>query len=176
MNKQETIKPAQQPEQSEVCETCGKTNIEHRRSGADSFACPSFKPATPPASEPSRDAAIEAAKNYWILQGQKEFDNHRCITDLMADFAIHFARQRAEVAHEHDALCTIAYDDGQRAERAKVAALKIALADAIRCPMGVCPDSAVGLLTVEELKDAENRRVEGKSPAIKHIGLTGEAK
>jgi hypothetical protein len=40
--------------------------------------------------------------------------------------------------------------------------------------MGVCPDSAVGLLTVEELKDAENRRIEGKSPTIKHIGLTGD--
>ena len=41
------FKPAQQPEPSEVCENCG--------------ADLQFKPATPPASEPSRDAVIAAA-------------------------------------------------------------------------------------------------------------------
>ncbi|MBK8468118.1 MAG: hypothetical protein IPL32_20075 [Chloracidobacterium sp.] len=37
------------------------------------------------------------------------------------------------------------FDAGQRAKALEIAKLKIALADAIRCPMGVCPDSAVGL-------------------------------
>lgn len=37
--------------------------------------------------------------------------------------------------------------------------LKIALADAIRRPMGVVPDSADGLLTQDELEAAEERRV-----------------
>ena len=35
---------------------------------------------------------------------------------------------------------------------------KIALADAIRRPMGVIPDSAVDLVTTEELEAAEDRR------------------
>ncbi len=150
-------KPAQQPEQGEVCENCGADESEHYPDGYDEGVggCLHFKPATPPASEPSRDAVRDMAKAFGEANRVEGGDGWM----LMADFAIHFAGQRAEVA----------------AERAEVAALKIALADAIRCPMGVCPDSAVGLLTVEELKDAENRRIEGKSPAIKHIGLTGEA-
>ncbi len=98
---------------------------------------------------------VELINNEWVKYINDT--GGRKVEEWFADFCLdqlaHFAGQRAEVA-----------------------ALKIALADAIRCPMGVCPDSAVGLLTVEELKDAENRRIEGKSPAIKHIGLTGEAK
>lgn len=36
--------------------------------------------------------------------------------------------------------------------------LKIALADSLRRPMGVLPDSATGLLTLEEIDAAEGRR------------------
>jgi len=36
--------------------------------------------------------------------------------------------------------------------------LKIALADAIRRPMGVIPDSADGLITTIDLAEAETRR------------------
>lgn len=38
--------------------------------------------------------------------------------------------------------------------------LRIALADAIRRPMGVVPSSAIGLITFGELSEAERRRVE----------------
>lgn len=38
------------------------------------------------------------------------------------------------------------------------AKLKIALADAIRRPMGVIPESATGLVTDQEIQDAEARR------------------
>lgn len=41
--------------------------------------------------------------------------------------------------------------------------LKIALADAIRRPMGVIPESAAGLVTDAELQDAESRRVNGST-------------
>lgn len=136
------------------------------------------QPATPPASEPSREMDFDDAKNIareWLANCINfDFEEQRVL--MLAEFLIdqlaHFAGQRPSV----DLRTVLAYEAGQRAERAKIAALKIALADAIRCPMGVCPDSAVGFLTVEELKDAENRRIEGKSPALKHIGLTGEAK
>jgi hypothetical protein len=43
--------------------------------------------------------------------------------------------------------------------RDEVAALRFALADAIRRPLGVIPDSAVGLLTAAELDAAELRRL-----------------
>ena len=42
--------------------------------------------------------------------------------------------------------------------RAKLAAYRFALADAIRRPMGVVPDSANGLITPQELEEAEKRR------------------
>lgn len=38
------------------------------------------------------------------------------------------------------------------------AKLKIALADAIRRPMGVVPESATGLITDQEIQEAETRR------------------
>lgn len=41
-----------------------------------------------------------------------------------------------------------------------VDALKEALADAIRRPMGVIPDSAVGLITAADLDAAEDRRTQ----------------
>lgn len=40
----------------------------------------------------------------------------------------------------------------------EVTRLRTALADAIRSPMGVVPDSAVGLITDAELEAAEKRR------------------
>lgn len=40
----------------------------------------------------------------------------------------------------------------------KIALLKIALADAVRRPMGVVPDSAYGLLSEDEMAAAEERR------------------
>ena len=40
-------------------------------------------------------------------------------------------------------------------------ALRTALADAIRSPMGVIPESAEGLITVAELYEAERRRADG---------------
>lgn len=43
--------------------------------------------------------------------------------------------------------------------KATIAAYRIALADAIRRPMGVVPDSAVGCITLEELEQAEKRRI-----------------
>lgn len=45
------------------------------------------------------------------------------------------------------------------AQRDLLEKYKIALADAIRRPMGVVPDSAVGLVTNEDLDTAEQRRV-----------------
>jgi len=42
--------------------------------------------------------------------------------------------------------------------REEVERLRAALADAIRSPMGVCPDSATGLLELSDLFKAENRR------------------
>lgn len=49
-----------------------------------------------------------------------------------------------------------------RAQRELLQKYKLALADAIRRPMGVVPDSAVGLITNEDLDTAEQRRVEAK--------------
>lgn len=48
--------------------------------------------------------------------------------------------------------------------KATIAAYRIALADSIRRPMGVVPDSAQGLITIEELTDAEQRRT--NAPAL----------
>lgn len=42
----------------------------------------------------------------------------------------------------------------------EITKLKIALADALRCPMGIHPDSAQGLVTAEEVDSAEVRRVD----------------
>ncbi len=138
------------PEQSEVCERCNGTGRELVITHGQKILlpCEGGMHKAPPASELSRGAVITA-----IHLLPTEFDGiHTWIRkDIVINKLVQFAGQRDEVA-----------------------ALKIALADAIRCPMGVCPDSAVGLLTVEELKDAENRRIEGKSSAIKHIGLTGD--
>ena len=39
----------------------------------------------------------------------------------------------------------------------EIARLKIALADAIRRPMGVIPDSAAGLISIDEMDEAEKR-------------------
>lgn len=47
------------------------------------------------------------------------------------------------------------FDSALAAETGKY---KIALADAIRSPMGVCPDSARGLITDKDLREAEARR------------------
>lgn len=41
----------------------------------------------------------------------------------------------------------------------EIARLKIALADAIRRPMGVIPDSAAGLISIDEMDEAEKRMV-----------------
>jgi len=43
----------------------------------------------------------------------------------------------------------------------RIAEFKIALADTIRCPMGVVPNSAEGLLTQAEIAAAEDRRIGG---------------
>lgn len=43
--------------------------------------------------------------------------------------------------------------------REQVAELRVALADAIRRPMGVVPESADGLVTQDELDAAEQRRL-----------------
>ena len=43
--------------------------------------------------------------------------------------------------------------------REQVAELRVALADAIRRPMGVVPESADGLVTQDELDSAEQRRL-----------------
>jgi hypothetical protein len=48
---------------------------------------------------------------------------------------------------------------------------KIALADAIRRPMGVIPDSAVDLVTTAELKAAEERRPKGA--VLERVCATG---
>ena len=47
----------------------------------------------------------------------------------------------------------------ERRSAATCSALRLALADAIRSPMGVIPDSATGLVTHEELAAAEKRRM-----------------
>lgn len=65
-----------------------------------------------------------------------------------------------------------------RIENGKLAAinqeLRIALADAIRCPMGVVPDSAAGLVSPADVDAAEARRVYSRfvQPAAsgKHAG------
>ena len=44
-----------------------------------------------------------------------------------------------------------------------VFALRTALADAIRRPMGVVPASAEGLISILDLDAAEERRVKGKT-------------
>jgi len=49
-----------------------------------------------------------------------------------------------------------------RAQRELLQKYKLALADAIRRPMGVVPDSAVGLLNNADLEAAEQRRVAAK--------------
>ena len=49
-----------------------------------------------------------------------------------------------------------------RAQRELLQKYKLALADAIRRPMGVVPDSAVGLVTNEDLDAAEQRRAEAR--------------
>lgn len=46
----------------------------------------------------------------------------------------------------------------QAAKDELIQLLRIALADAIRRPMGVVPDSASGLISQAELNDAEKRR------------------
>lgn len=52
----------------------------------------------------------------------------------------------------------------------RVKKLKIALADAIRAPMGVIPVSAEGLLTQEELDAAEARRARtDRMPSLKKV-------
>lgn len=55
-----------------------------------------------------------------------------------------------------------ASDETIPALKAKIEAYRIALADAIRRPMGVVPDSAQGLITIEKLTDAEQRRTNNK--------------
>ena len=49
-------------------------------------------------------------------------------------------------------------DDGDWVAVEYAERLKTSLADAIRRPMGVIPDSAAGLLSHEELDEAEKRR------------------
>ena len=44
-------------------------------------------------------------------------------------------------------------------QRAEIARLRIALADAIRRPMGIVPNSAYGLVTQDDLDAAEERRL-----------------
>lgn len=46
-----------------------------------------------------------------------------------------------------------------RAQRELLQKYKTALADAVRRPMGVVPDSAVGLVTNADLDNAEQRRL-----------------
>lgn len=50
------------------------------------------------------------------------------------------------------------YMCGQKSRDSEIERLKLSLADSIRRPMGVIPDSAVGLLTQDELNQAELRR------------------
>jgi len=53
--------------------------------------------------------------------------------------------------------------------------LRLALADAIRRPMGVIPDSATGLVTWEELAAAEKRRMKTTEPQRKRLREKAEA-
>jgi hypothetical protein len=53
--------------------------------------------------------------------------------------------------------------------------LRLALADAIRRPMGVIPDSATGLVTQEELAAAERRRMVRTEPQRKALREKAEA-
>ena len=53
--------------------------------------------------------------------------------------------------------------------------LRLALADAIRSPMGVMPDSATGLVTQEELAAAESRRLVRTEPQRKALREKAEA-
>lgn len=50
-------------------------------------------------------------------------------------------------------------DAGDVSAGKEIKQLRIALADAIRRPMGVIPDSAIGLLSPAELDAAEQRRI-----------------
>ena len=71
---------------------------------------------------------------------------------------------------------TIVRDRAKKAE-ALVERYKVALADAIRRPMGVTPDSAVGLVTTAELDAAEERRprvAEGASRSPSEIVVHGD--
>jgi hypothetical protein len=52
--------------------------------------------------------------------------------------------------------------------------LKLALADSIRRPMGVMPDSAIGLITSEDLADAETRRQRGLDPQRERLRAKAE--
>lgn len=62
-----------------------------------------------------------------------------------------------------DATCDVAMSRTEMHMDANelIARLKIALADAIRRPMGVVPDSAEGLIKVSDLDAAEARRAGG---------------
>lgn len=53
--------------------------------------------------------------------------------------------------------------------------LRIALADSIRRPMGVVPDSAEGLITQEELDEAEKRRMQTTEPQRLRLRAKAEA-
>ena len=67
-------------------------------------------------------------------------------------------------SEEHD-VCLMAIKDAHdfateqtRELREEIERLRSALADAIRRPLGVCPDSALGLLDNDDLEAAERRR------------------
>lgn len=86
----------------------------------------------------------------YIVNGKKKEDvtkEFRQIADLVLTIAV-------------DALKWQQKEDGYTISRLKneIKNLEIALADAIRCPMGVVPDSATGLLSTEYMDAAEKRR------------------
>lgn len=66
-------------------------------------------------------------------------------------------------------------DASERRSAATCSALRLALADAIRSPMGVIPDSATGLVTHEELDAAERRRLVRTEPQRKILREKAEA-
>lgn len=68
------------------------------------------------------------------------------------------AARIAKMQEDESELLLIAYLNGAAQAAETIRRLRTALADAIRRPMGVTPDSAVGLISDREMMEAEERR------------------
>lgn len=105
-------------------------------------------------------AGLEAAARYhrdmaaeWLSHGAKSgAAYHRWCERVAAEHEGH--------AKEIEALPVPETDDEAMVERliADMEDLRLALADAIRRPMGVIPESAARFVTAEDLAEAEERR------------------